>query len=192
MTEILEAQDGRTLALALVPAIVQSGDRFAAAQEANEGLSTWKPIRSSGAPPRLVRPNLGPLIFAPYADDLAPGGRPAGRRLLETLRNGRGYARPGVRPAAGRRDRRDRPQPADARPCIEPARSERVTWRQADAQTLPFPDGMFDAVVCQFGVMFFPDKPRAFAEAVASSSRGALPASVSGTASRRTSLRRLW
>jgi ubiquinone/menaquinone biosynthesis C-methylase UbiE len=43
--------------------------------------------------------------------------------------------------------------------------SDRVTWQQADAQMLPFPDGMFDVVVCQFGVMFFPDKPRAFAEA---------------------------
>jgi len=30
---------------------------------------------------------------------------------------------------------------------------------------LPFPDGTFDAVVCQFGVMFFPDKPKAFSEA---------------------------
>ena len=29
---------------------------------------------------------------------------------------------------------------------------------------LPFPDGAFDAVVCQFGVMFFPDKAGAFAE----------------------------
>ena len=43
--------------------------------------------------------------------------------------------------------------------------SGRMTWRQADAQLLPFPDGVFNAVVCQFGVMFFPDKPRAFAEA---------------------------
>jgi SAM-dependent methyltransferase len=43
--------------------------------------------------------------------------------------------------------------------------STRVTWRQADAQYLPFPDGEFDAVVCQFGIMFFPDKPRAFSEA---------------------------
>jgi SAM-dependent methyltransferase len=40
-----------------------------------------------------------------------------------------------------------------------------VTWRQADALALPFPDASFDAVVCQFGVMFFPDKVRAFAEA---------------------------
>ena len=30
---------------------------------------------------------------------------------------------------------------------------------------LPFKDGMFDAVVCQFGVMFFPDKSKAFSEA---------------------------
>jgi ubiquinone/menaquinone biosynthesis C-methylase UbiE len=43
--------------------------------------------------------------------------------------------------------------------------STRVTWRQGDAQRLPFLDGEFDAVVCQFGVMFFPDKRRAFSEA---------------------------
>jgi len=40
-----------------------------------------------------------------------------------------------------------------------------VEWRQADAMALPFADSIFDAVVCQFGVMFFPDKPRAFADA---------------------------
>jgi hypothetical protein len=40
-----------------------------------------------------------------------------------------------------------------------------VDWRKADAQYLPFPDGEFDAVVCQFGVMFFPDKPGALSEA---------------------------
>src|SRR4051812_39356225 len=43
--------------------------------------------------------------------------------------------------------------------------SARVHWRQADAQHLPFPDSRFDAVVCQFGAMFFPDKPLAFSEA---------------------------
>jgi SAM-dependent methyltransferase len=40
-----------------------------------------------------------------------------------------------------------------------------VEWRQADAMQLPFEDKAFDAVLCQFGVMFFPDKARAFAEA---------------------------
>jgi SAM-dependent methyltransferase len=43
--------------------------------------------------------------------------------------------------------------------------SRPMTWRQADALRLPFDDATFDAVVCQFGVMFFPDRPRAFAEA---------------------------
>ena len=40
-----------------------------------------------------------------------------------------------------------------------------VEWRLADAMRLPFPDAAFDAVVCQFGAMFFPDKAGAFAEA---------------------------
>src|SRR5207244_2211712 len=40
-----------------------------------------------------------------------------------------------------------------------------VEWRACDAMELPFADASFDAVVCQFGAMFFPDKTRAFAEA---------------------------
>ncbi|WP_371933007.1 class I SAM-dependent methyltransferase [Bradyrhizobium sp. CCGUVB23] len=40
-----------------------------------------------------------------------------------------------------------------------------VEWRQADANSLPFDADVFDAVLCQFGVMFFPDKARAFREA---------------------------
>ena len=43
--------------------------------------------------------------------------------------------------------------------------AERVIWRQADAQALPFADGSFDAVLCQFGVMFFPDRATAYREA---------------------------
>jgi ubiquinone/menaquinone biosynthesis C-methylase UbiE len=39
-----------------------------------------------------------------------------------------------------------------------------VAWRQADVMQLPFPDGAFDLVACQFGAMFFPDKARAYAE----------------------------
>ena len=40
-----------------------------------------------------------------------------------------------------------------------------VAWQQADAMQLPFDDGQFDAVVCEFGAMFFPDRRVAFAEA---------------------------
>ena len=40
----------------------------------------------------------------------------------------------------------------------------RVRWQQADALSLGFADGTFDAVACQFGVMFFPDKVAGYAE----------------------------
>jgi len=42
---------------------------------------------------------------------------------------------------------------------------ERINWQVADAQQLHFSDNSFDHLVCQFGVMFFPDKPKAMAEA---------------------------
>jgi ubiquinone/menaquinone biosynthesis C-methylase UbiE len=41
----------------------------------------------------------------------------------------------------------------------------RVTWRQADATALPFPDDSFDAVICQFAVMFYPNRRKGHAEA---------------------------
>ena len=41
----------------------------------------------------------------------------------------------------------------------------RITWRQADAVTLPFEDASFDLVCCQFGAMFFPDRLKAYREA---------------------------
>jgi SAM-dependent methyltransferase len=40
----------------------------------------------------------------------------------------------------------------------------RVVWREADAMALPFPDEAFEYVICQFGVIFFPDKQTAFRE----------------------------
>ena len=39
-----------------------------------------------------------------------------------------------------------------------------VTWRQADVMALPYVDDSFDVVVCQFGVMFFPDRVAAYRE----------------------------
>jgi SAM-dependent methyltransferase len=45
------------------------------------------------------------------------------------------------------------------------SRVPEAAWRSADASHLPFPDATVDLVVCQFGVMFFPDRPAAWAEA---------------------------
>jgi ubiquinone/menaquinone biosynthesis C-methylase UbiE len=56
-------------------------------------------------------------------------------------------------------------------PMLEIARTkfrphELVEFQQADAAALPFADGSFDVVVCQFGVMFFPDKDKSYREAL--------------------------
>lgn len=39
-----------------------------------------------------------------------------------------------------------------------------LDWRRGDALELPFADGSFDVVLCQAGLMFFPDPVRALAE----------------------------
>jgi ubiquinone/menaquinone biosynthesis C-methylase UbiE len=122
----------------------------------------------AGSIPALYDHYLGPLIFEPYAADLA--ARLADVRsdsVLETAAGTGIVTRALVRslPATVRVVATDLNQPmldfASAR-----TDSTRVTWRQADALSLPFANGTFDAVVCQFGVMFFPDRSAAYAEAL--------------------------
>jgi SAM-dependent methyltransferase len=62
-------------------------------------------------------------------------------------------------------------------PMLEIARrkfrdGEKVEFRQADALSLPFADETFDAVVCQFGVMFYPDKDKSHREVLRVLKRG--------------------
>jgi ubiquinone/menaquinone biosynthesis C-methylase UbiE len=56
-------------------------------------------------------------------------------------------------------------QPMLNRAAARPALQGRVTFQQTDALAVPFGDRRFDLVVCQFGVMFFPDRVRGYEEA---------------------------
>src|SRR5262249_61194051 len=56
-----------------------------------------------------------------------------------------------------------------------------IEWREGSALSLPFAERCFDAVLCQFGLQFFPDRLLALAEM----KRGRLPAGGFGGISHR-------
>ena len=121
-----------------------------------------------GDMPRHYDEGLGPVIFADYAADMAR--RVAAQNPKQVLETAAGTGivtrllRDALHPSA-------QLTASDLNaPMLEVAKrkfrsDERVAFETADAQALPFDDARFDALVCQFGVMFFPDKPKAFAEA---------------------------
>jgi SAM-dependent methyltransferase len=121
-----------------------------------------------GSVPENYDRYLGPLLFHPFADDLAgrlpvrPGIRVLEvacgtglltRRLLERVQGEGTIVATDLNEAMIAYGR----EQMGARPGLE--------WRQADAVSLPFAERSFDAVVCEFGLMFFPDKAAAVREA---------------------------
>ena len=116
--------------------------------------------------PALYDRYMGPLLFEPYAKVVAERcARLQPNRVLETAA-GTGIVTRAVHRAA--------PQAEIVATDINPAmlefakqtmESPQVSFQRADAQGLPFDDGSFDIVLCQFGIMFFPDKVRANKEA---------------------------
>jgi ubiquinone/menaquinone biosynthesis C-methylase UbiE len=120
----------------------------------------------AGSIPGIYDRYMVPLIFAPYAALLADRARAlAPRRILETA------AGTGVVTEALHRALPDAEIVATDLnpPMLEQAAlrasAPKVRFQQADALDLPFNDTSFDLVVCQFGVMFFPDKVKGHAEA---------------------------
>jgi ubiquinone/menaquinone biosynthesis C-methylase UbiE len=121
----------------------------------------------SGSIPSIYDKYLGPLIFEPYAQDLANRlSALNAERVLETAAGTGIVTRALLRSLSPSASvvATDLNQPMLDH-AAEQVSSSRVSWQKADAQALPFPDATFDAVVCQFGVMFFPDKQKAYQEA---------------------------
>lgn len=122
----------------------------------------------SGSIPEFYETYLVPLIFKPYAQDLAQrvseepvsrvlevaaGTGVVARALVDTLGTNASIVATDLNQSMldyGASVRTDK----------------NVKWKQADALTLPFENGTFDAVVCQFAVMFFPDRAKAYSEAL--------------------------
>lgn len=109
-----------------------------------------------------------PTLFAPWASHLVQSANPQpGERVLD-LACGTGIVARHVAPRLGAKGA---VTGLDLNPhmlAVARAAAERqgraVEWREGRAEQLPFPDGSFDLVLCQFALMFFADRPAALAE----------------------------
>ena len=122
----------------------------------------------AGSIPEVYDRFMVPLTFEPYARDLA--GRLASVKPQDVLETAAGTGvltrAMGSRLAANVRIvATDLNQPMLDHAAARERTPSRITWRQADALALPFEDQSFDAVACQFGAMFFPDKVLGYGQA---------------------------
>jgi ubiquinone/menaquinone biosynthesis C-methylase UbiE len=144
---------------------------MAFSQEPGRG-GTWAMAQTDkvfgGSIPELYDSYLVPLIFEDFARDMA--GRVAALQpgdVLETAA-GSGVVTRALAPLLKEGARyvvTDLNQPMLDRAALMQGEASAIEWRQADALSLPFEDQAFDAVCCQFGVMFFPDRVAGYAEA---------------------------
>jgi ubiquinone/menaquinone biosynthesis C-methylase UbiE len=121
----------------------------------------------AGSIPENYDRYMVPLIFESYARDMAVRAAALSPKAVLETAAGSGVVTRALAPLLS----------PDARytvtdlnqPMLDYAarqgRDERLLWRTANAQALPFEDAAFDLVCCQFGVMFFPDRPSAYREA---------------------------
>ena len=110
--------------------------------------------------------HLVPVLFRPYAEDLVSRVPEGPIRVLE-LACGTGVDTGELSRRLGKGSEL---VATDFSPQMlalaqRNVSSDLVTFQQADAMDLGFPDKSFDVVVCQFGMMFFPDKVQGFREA---------------------------
>lgn len=121
----------------------------------------------AGSVPANYDKYLGPLLFEPYALDIVE--RLKSRRLRSVLELACGTGRVTAHLVKlldedGKLTATDlnADMIAVAKQRVD---NENIEWLVADAQELPFDADRFDHIICQYGVMFFPDKWKAFKEA---------------------------
>ena len=111
---------------------------------------------------------LGPVIFQDYADDLADRCRSLAPQDVLELAAGTGIVSQRLRsklPPGCKLTVTDLNEPMLELAKAKLPDTTNLAFQPADAMALPYADGSFDLIACQFGVMFFPDKAAAFREA---------------------------
>jgi len=122
---------------------------------------------SGRSPPENYERYFVPAIGAPVAEDLVErAALRSGERVLDVA-CGTGVV---ARLAAGRVGPDGAVAGLDVNPgMLAVARSATppdvaIDWHEASAERMPLPDASFDAVLCQMGIQFMPDKQAAAAE----------------------------
>jgi ubiquinone/menaquinone biosynthesis C-methylase UbiE len=122
----------------------------------------------AGSIPENYDRHMVPLIFEPYAVDIARRAAALSpNAVLETAAGSGVVARalaPKLSPGASYVVS-DLNQPMIDYAASRQSPDARIKWRQADALALPFENATFDLVCCQFGAMFFPDRVSGYREA---------------------------
>lgn len=122
----------------------------------------------AGSVPENYDRYMVPLIFEPYAADLAQRVAALSPGTVLEIAAGTGVVTRALAPklsSAARYVVTDLNQPMLDHAASRQPPDSRITWHHADAMKLPFDDASFDVVCCQFGAMFFPDRPLAYREA---------------------------
>jgi ubiquinone/menaquinone biosynthesis C-methylase UbiE len=122
----------------------------------------------AGAIPELYNTHLVPLIFEAYAADLARRVAEASPEAVLETAAGSGVVTRALAPLLSKDARyvvTDLNQPMLDHAAKMQGPDKRLEWQQADALALPFEDASFNAVCCQYGVMFFPDRVAGYSEA---------------------------
>lgn len=109
-----------------------------------------------------------PTLFAPWASRLLQSAdlKPADRVLDLACGTGivarRVASRPGAKGAVTGLDLN--PQMLEVARAAALRERLEIEFREGSAERVPFADGSFDQVLCQFGLMFFGDRPKALAQ----------------------------
>ena len=122
----------------------------------------------AGSIPENYDRYMVPLIFESYARDIARRAAALSPKAVLETAAGSGVVTRALAPKLSPDASyvvTDLNQPMLDYAATRQEPDNRITWRKADAQALPFEDAAFDLVCCQFGVMFFPDRPSAYREA---------------------------
>ena len=122
----------------------------------------------AGSIPENYDRYMVPLIFESYARDLARRAAALSPKAVLETASGSGVVTRALAPGLSLDASyvvTDLNQPMLDYAAARQNSDDRISWRKADAQVLPFDDATFDLVCCQFGVMFFPDRPSAYREA---------------------------